>query len=390
MRYTEEQIWELIAAFLCEEELSEEEKKQMEAWKEAASENLRKYKYSESLFRRRKELRLWEQLRTKPMAPEKKFHSSGNRRLLGKECLKYAAILFPFVCLLLWWLCQTAQDAGRMPTSVFVMNDIAPGKQKARLLLEDGKTVVLSDSTMVIRSQEDIQVEKGGVLQYATQNSKQQREAVYHALVVDRGAEFQLVLPDGTKVWLNSASELRYPDVFNETTRQVFLRGEAYFDVKHKEKQAFVVSAGNCDVRVLGTEFNISCYQEESQVVTTLVTGKIAYRAGNETGELQPGWQCVYDADNQTTDVKRVNVAAYISWKNGVFIFDNIRMEELAKQIERWYDIQVVFADEGVRNSNFTGAMERYKPVSYLLSLLNETNTVECELEGQTLIIRKK
>lgn len=390
MRYTEEQILELMAGFLCGEELSGEEKKQLEAWRNATSENFRKYEYYEGLFNRKKELRLWEQLGTKPMVSEKLFHQKYDWRLLGIKVMKYAAVILPFAGILFWLLWQNPRAAEHMTTPAFVQNDIAPGKQKARLLLEDGEMVILSDSIMAIQSHHDIQVEKGGVLQYAAKDDKPQKKAVYHTLVVDRGAEFQLILPDGTKVWLNSDSELRYPDVFNEATRKVFLRGEAYFDVKHMEKQAFIVSSGDCDIRVLGTEFNVSCYQGEQQVVTTLVEGKVAYRAGDRTGELQPGWQCVYNVEKQTADVKKVNVAEYISWKNGVFLFDNVRIEELARQIERWYDIKVVFADELVRNSSFTGAMERYKPVSYLISILNETNTVECQLEGQTLVFQKK
>lgn len=391
MKDTEQEIMELLAAVLCGEELSEEEKNRLEIWKNATPANRRKQEYYEHLFNRREELRLWEQINTKTISSGKLFYRKQLWHRRNLTILKYAAVILPFAGILLWLLWQNPKEQQIFTsTDTIVQNDIAPGKQKARLLLENGETIALSDSSISIRTHRDIQVNKGGIVQYASNNSLSQRKAVYHKLVVDRGGEFQLVLPDGTKVWLNADSELRYPDIFNDSTRKVYLKGEAYFDVKHSEKQPFIVSVEDCDIRVLGTEFNISCYDGGSHVITTLVEGKVAYRTGKLQGELKPGWQCVYDTEKKSADVKKVEVDKYISWKNGLFIFDGVKMEELAKQVERWYNVNVIFADHFVRDSRFTGAMERYKPVSYLISMLNETNTVECRLENNILVFRKK
>lgn len=389
MEYTEQHLLELLAASLCGEELSREEEELLEDWK-TNPENHRKYEHYKQLFGRREELALWEKLKKRPALslPAPRRRSFGEA--VVKTWVKYAAVLLPFAGILCWLYWQNPSPSKVAIAPEIVRNDIAPGQPKARLLLEDGETVTLTDSSMSIRTRQDILVGKGGVLQYAANQDQTLKKAVYHTLAVDRGAEFQLVLPDGTKVWLNSDSRLRYPDVFNEAIRKVYLEGEAYFEVAHLEKQPFIVSGEKYDIRVLGTKFNVSCYAGEQQVVATLVEGKIAYRTGEQQGELQPGWQCLYDTEKRATEVRKVNVAQYISWKNGLFIFENIRMEELAKQMERWYNVDVVFTDNDVRNSSFSGAMERYKPVSYLISMLNETNTVECRLESNTLIFKKK
>lgn len=390
MSNSDEEILKLVAAVLCGEELSIEEKRRLKKWLQAEPENHRKYDYYQRLFEQREFLKVWEQLGIQPTLPKTVCCERPKGGAFIQTILKYAAVLLPFTGILFWLLWQTPEQLSPPTVPVIVENDIDPGYPKARLVLENGETVTLSDSNRSIPSHQDIQVGKGGILQYAGNVKKQPRKAVYHTLVVDRGAEFQLVLPDGTKVWLNSDSELRYPDIFNEADRKVYLKGEAYFDVAHLAEQPFIVTASTCDIRVLGTEFNVSCYEGEAQVVTTLVKGKVAYRAGEDKGELQPGWQCVYDAGKKSTDIKKVNVAGYISWKNGLFVFDGVKMEDLAKQVERWYNVNVVFADNMVRNNRFTGAMERYKPVSYLISMLNETNTVECSLEGNLLVFRKK
>lgn len=387
-----EYIFTLLAAHLCGEELTPEEQEELERWKSASAENQRLYHHYQHFFEARDRLAQWEAVRLPSedaVAHIFSTPSPGRRRLL--TVCKYAAVIVPILVISTWLLFRQGTDRG--PITVArqeVRQDILPGKQKAQLLLETGETVVLSDSSMNIRSHQNIQVGNGGVLQYAANKQQAKQKAAMHTLVVDRGAEFQLVLPDGTKVWLNSDSELKYPDVFSEDTRQVYLRGEAYFEVTHSEQQPFIVHAGECAVQVLGTAFDVASYEEEKDIVTTLVQGRVAYSAGQYRGELTPGEQCVYGKETKTAKVQKVDVEQSISWKNGLFVFDRVPMEQLARQISRWYDVEVVFPDQAARQVSFTGAMERYKPVSYLIQLLNETNTVDCRLEGNMLVFRQK
>lgn len=390
MSDSKEYIFNLIAARLCGEELTAEEASDLETWRKAEPGNEELFNYYQSIFVRKNHLQLWESVKFSPEKCERVFRS---RRVVRKRLsafARYAAVLLPIVVGACWFLLRDMKHSLSEPVPIIAKADFAPGKQKARLQLENGEVVVLSDSSMAIASHQNIQVENGGVLEYAGADRSEELKAVYHTLVVDRGAEFQLLLPDGTKVWLNSDSELKYPNVFNEETRQVYLKGEAYFEVRHAASHPFIVHAGECAIRVLGTSFNISSYEDTPAVVTTLINGKVTYSAGTNNGELTPGEQCIYDRSGKTVKVYKVDVNQYISWKNGLFVFDHIRMEDLAKQISRWYDVKVVFPDESARQISFTGAMERYKSVSYLIQLLNETNTVNCKLEGGMLVFRTK
>ena len=385
-----EDILTLIAARLCGEKLTAEEEKRLDQWLEAGENHQKSYRYYQDFFSRKAELYLFDRIQRPEEIAKILFRSQPTRLKRIMHMTKYAAIIIPalFFTILLILYRPTEKVKPQFPLAQ--LKDIAPGKQKARLQLGDGKIVSLSDSSMIISAHKEIQVEDGGILQYVAQEGKSQEKTVYHTLVVDKGGEFQLVLPDGTKVWLNSASELKYPNAFSGNKRQVYLKGEAYFEVKRSDTQLFIVSTAGCDIKVLGTEFNVSSYDTDKEVVTTLVQGKVAYTAGKQSGELRPGEQCVYEKDQQIAKVQQVNVGQYISWKNGLFTFDKISMENLAKQISRWYDVEVIFPDQSARSVSFTGAMERYKPVSYIIQLLNETNTVECRLEGNMLVFRKK
>lgn len=386
-----EPIYTLIAAYLCGEKLTTAEEEELRQWKNASEHNLQLYNYYRNLFERRNTLSQWENV-TLPSAEvyARIFSNRTKKRKAIWKMLKYAAVVIPVLCISTWLFYR--QSIHIPPTAVQTtgLQDIAPGKQKAHLTLENGETLSLTDSGMAIASHKNIQVDSGGVLRYAENNRPEKRKTVYHTLRVERGAEFQLILPDGTKVWLNSDSELKYPNVFDGSTRSVYLKGEAYFEVKHSDAQPFIVNAGEYAIRVLGTAFNVSSYEQDKEIVTTLAEGKIAYTAGPQQGELLPGEQCIFAKEAKTVKVKKVNVAPYISWKNGLFIFDCTSMEDLAKQIARWYDIEIFFPDDAARKVSFTGAMERYKPVSYFIEMINATNTAECRLEGNILVFRKK
>lgn len=388
MDSTKEHLLELIAAELCGEILSEEERLLLEKWKNDPK-NRDLYTYYRSLFRDRDRLELWEKIKIRQEIPEEIFRKRKPPKVRFLSFMKYAAILIPVIVIASWMLRRTANNTPHQ-TTLFTHHDVAPGKPQARLCLGNGEEISLTDSSMSIENHRNIQVEKGGRLEYAPDSSRQPQKAVYHTLVVERGAEFQLVLPDGTKVWLNSDSELKYPDIFNEDSRKVYLKGEAYFEVKHQDRQPFLVEAGDYHIRVMGTEFNVSNYREDAEVITTLVQGKVAYSTGKKKGQLQPGQQCVYRKQTGTATVRNVEVGQFISWKNGLFVFEGIRIADLAKQISRWYNIEIACPDESTGEIRFTGAMERSKPVSYILRLLNETNTIDCRLENNVLIFKRK
>lgn len=271
MNTLDDTIYILLAAYFCGEELKPGEKEKLEQWKNSSSRNRATFRYYQDLFEKRHTLGQWDKIQFTAEMADRIFSTRAIRYRRMRTILKYAAVIcLPLLVTFFLLYRQTPEEtiAGIAPTD---RQDIAPGKQKARLLLGNGEIFSLADSSMTIQAHENIQVENGGVLQYAVNEELSEAKAVYHTLIVERGGEFQLVLADGTKVWLNSDSELTYPDVFNEKTRQVYLKGEAYFEVAHSERQPFLVKAGDYSIRVLGTAFNVSSYAEEKEVVTTQI-----------------------------------------------------------------------------------------------------------------------
>lgn len=209
----------------------------------------------------------------------------------------------------------------------------------------------------------------------------------YCNLVVPKGLVQEVILADGTKVWINADSELKYPKKFKGNRRQVYLKGEAYFSVTKNKEKPFIVKSNFMDIKVLGTEFNLSCYDNSNRVEATLFEGKIAYSTKDSKGILEPGTQVVYNKTNNKTEVRSVDVSKYISWKDGIYIFDGIKIEDLANKISRWYNIEVEFKSNEAKTMEFSGAMEKNRPVDFIIELLEETNSVKCEIKEGVLYI---
>ncbi len=209
----------------------------------------------------------------------------------------------------------------------------------------------------------------------------------YCNIVVSRGQMQEIVLADGTRVWINSDSEFKYPKEFKGNTREVYLKGEGYFSVTKNREKPFVVNSDLMNIKVLGTEFNLSCYENSENVEATLFEGKISYSTKDKEGILEPGFQAVFNKGSKKVVIRKVDVSEFSSWKDGIYLFDGIKIEDLVVKISRWYNIEVVFKSESVKTMEFTGAMERDKPVDFIIELLEETNSVKCDFKEGVLYI---
>jgi transmembrane sensor len=276
--------------------------------------------------------------------------------------------------------------------------DIQPGRDGAVLTLADGRQVVLDSlGNGVVATQDGAQVTlKDGALAYAKDGST---TAVYNTLTTPKGRQFQLILPDGSKVWLNAASSLRYPTVFVGNERRVEVSGEVFFEVARNTKMPFKVTippppgaarGGIADIEVLGTQFNVNAYSNETAIRTTLVEGslKVVNREsaiGNKPFVvLTPGKQAALTADARLT-VADADVDKVVAWKRGIFNFEDASLEEVMRQIERWYDIQVVY-EKNVPDIKFGGKMSNDVSLQGLLRSLQESD-VHFRLEGRKLIV---
>lgn len=302
---------------------------------------------------------------------------------------KYAALfILPLsVALVLWQgMKNEAEEEHRQFSAVS-----RPGEERAILKLYNGKTVVL-DSTMkssLIAHEANVRIEMDSnhLLRYSSHDSiEMANDNKNNELIIPKGGEYQVVLADGTKVWLNSASRLIYPQSFMGKERRVVLSGEAFFDVTHDAERPFVVETSRMNVKVLGTRFNVNDYDDNEEVSTTLVNGSVEIVSGDQQAfRLVPGEQA-YGKENEL-EKREVNVRLYTSWIDGKFLFNNTELEEIAKQISRWYDVEIFFSSESVKKVRFTGAIVKFKPLEDLVRMIESTSQVRFSVKGRTIVI---
>jgi ferric-dicitrate binding protein FerR (iron transport regulator) len=210
---------------------------------------------------------------------------------------------------------------------------------------------------------------------------------VMHRIIIPRGGEFSVVLGDGTKINLNSRTEVRYPVHFSPASREVYLEGEAYFEVA-KDGRPFVVHAGGLDVRVLGTGFNVNT-QTIGTVKTVLVTGSVEITSGEETVRLTPNQLAIYRSSDEHFSVQRVDVTPHVAWKDHNFVFDKERLEDIMETLSLWYDMEVIYENGLVKEMRLTGDLERYEDVRKLLYFFEKTSeSLHFEIVGKTVIVR--
>lgn len=375
MSLLNEDIYILITAQLTGEELSNEEQQQLDEWLKNTS-NKEEFEEIRSIYLSRTNLKLFDQIEVPQNFPPTVSQKNKTSRLFRKHWLKYAAVIIPLIVLSvisLKWYTNSHLNQN---------TDIEPGETRATLIIGDNKQIALNKSGNLIKQGVLGHGEEEGVLRYENVGEALPKENnVIHTIKVERGGEYQLMLADGTKVWLNSDSELSYPvDFRGKKSRTVRLRGEGYFEVAQQEEQPFIVELSEGAVTVLGTHFNISDYSDENKITTTLLEGKVNYKSKEGERTLTPGQLCIYDKSNMTTAIKNI-ASNHDLWKDGVFVFENITIEELGRQISRWYDVDIHFNETATKSISFTGSMERYKPVSYILQLLEETNTVKSKID---------
>jgi ferric-dicitrate binding protein FerR (iron transport regulator) len=280
------------------------------------------------------------------------------------------------------------------PAPIDYASRILPGGDKAVLILNDGSEIDLGKATKGrIANQTGQQINKTdeGRLVYnqLTGNAlPEHKNAGYNTIITPNGGKFQVVLADGTKFWLNSASRIRYPSAFTQNDRVVELEGEGYFEVAHDLNRPFIVKTEKQSVEVLGTHFNVSAYHDDEITKTTLLAGSVAVSpdaiSGNRTIRIVPGQQAqVQGADIQ---VKNVDAEAAIDWKNGKFVFKNEEIKSIMRKLSRWYDIEVDY-EGNVENLRFGGKVSRAKNLKDALRILTLTGDVNVKVEGRRVTI---
>ncbi|MBX2925062.1 MAG: FecR family protein [Chitinophagaceae bacterium] len=287
--------------------------------------------------------------------------------------------LFPF----------NAQNSKQQPASL-VKNaeEIIPGSNKATLTLSDGTIITLDSANIgLLGEQGNTKIVKlaGGKLLYQAGEGTAELAQLFNTISTPRGGQYMIDLPDGTKVWLNASSSIRFPAVFKDSAREVSITGEAYFEVVHKSDQPFIVSVNHNKIVVLGTQFNVMAYANEASVNTTLLEGALLVQGSRSSQRLRPGNQVKLNAAGDMLLIEHANTEEAIAWKNGRFLFTGADMQSIMRQVERWYDVDVKF--EGEVQLHFSGQLTRYASVWELLRKLELTNEVHFRIENRLITV---
>jgi len=375
--------------------ISPEEMEKLESWMNEGGENLEIYQRATDNKHLVNKLEVYQLFNKNEVraALENKLFISKTRKLYPNVLLRYAAVLIPFMLLvgISWYFLNESKS----PPLSSLDKVVKPGSQKAMLKLSDGKTLELDDSNLLAELQEgDAKVinEQNSLIYSSEEENATQKAVVYNELITPRGGGYRLQLADGTVVTMNAGSSIRYPVAFSDSTRQVFLEGEAFFDVSHNGKP-FIVSCESIDVRVLGTSFNVSSYADDAEIKTTLVDGKVKVTtAGNpdlayEGIILAPDDQAIFSRDDASVEVVKVSTSQYTSWVDGKFEFSNANMNEVMKRLARWYDFEYEFESDAAKDYHFTARIENNQSISSILEMLEMTTDVKFEIRDQTIVI---
>lgn len=366
--------------------LSEEEAYVLRQWREESSENERLYESvmnAEYMVQKSREVANVDIVNGYMNVVQKRKRNARVRRIHRIVSIA-AGVVLPLLAVVLWYGTRQKSDVPEQVASV-----IRHGEVKAELVLADGTTRILSSGvtdSLFVQQGASIVVQDQGVSYQGDSSVVEER---YNTLRVPRGGEYSITLSDGTIVYLNAESELRYPVKFVGEDRRVYLSGEAYFDVVHDKAHPFVVDVKNSTVRVLGTSFDVRAYADEDEVLTTLVQGSVRFSAGKESVILEPGEQVVLDKSGRL-ETREVDTYLYTAWKDGVFAFKRQRLEEIMKVVARWYDVNVFWENVSQKEVTFTGKMKRYDDFSKVVEMLEMTGNTEFMIKENNIFIREK
>lgn len=368
-------------------QLSLEEEKQIKQWVDESQSNAAFYKKmlnDNTLIEKLDEYQLFDKKKAWNSI-DKKLFAGKIIRLNVKKLLRYAAVLIPFIMLVsggIYWWDQQSNSLAKIDET------IKPWEQKATLILANGKTLNLQNEITTTIEQSGAQLNnQNNLLSYLSNKEITAIEPlVYNTLVTPKGGNYQLTMSDGTEVWLNANASIRYPVLFTDSTREVFLDGEAFFDVQHNGK-SFIVHTAEANVRVLGTSFNVSAYDNEQYTSTTLVDGSVKLITTDMEKTIVPNEQANVFKNNTDIEVKPVNTDLFTSWMKGKVEFEEESLEAVMRRLSRLYDFDYQFENEAAKHYHFTARIDNSQPISTILKMLEMTTNVEFNLKENTIII---
>jgi ferric-dicitrate binding protein FerR (iron transport regulator) len=387
----------LISAYL-RKSITPEEHDELDEWVGANDENMRIFEELTDEDKMKKALDFIQEADAEKSLNKVKsqlvFAKYYSPRPLFSRGWHYAAA----ACLLLVagfaWFAFNKKDKDKQDEIVVIQpQDLKPGSiDKAILTLEDGSTIILDqarDGKLASQGSSEV-TKQNGQLNYSAANGTQ-NAVLYNTVTTPRGGSYPLTLSDGTKIWLNASSSIRFPAVFNENERRVAITGEVYFEVASIKGQSgkvpFIVDVKDkgTSVEVLGTHFNINSYNDEAILKTTLLEGAVKVVKDGKASLLKPGQQAQVSNSGDIKTVSNIDVDYVMAWKNGLFRFSNTDLKSIMNQVSRWYDVDIEY--QTTANPGYTGLLRRDFPASKIISVLEESGGAHFKIEGKKIIV---
>lgn len=306
---------------------------------------------------------------------------------------KYAAAVLILVSTILYFSYpQKSKTEERQQSIAKVHADLNPPTEGATLTLSNGKQIVLDNTKGNIANEGGVLVinNDGSVTYHQPKTQNDKSEILYNTISTPRGRQYHLTLQDGSRIWLNAASSIRFPAIFTGKERTVEITGEAYLEVVHNNEKPFIVSVNNMQVEVLGTHFNINSYCDDGYMKTTLLQGKVRTTSNGRMAVLKPGQQAQISqsASEPIKIITDADLEEVMAWKNGIFRFNNSNIQSIMKQVERWYDVDVEY-QVPTENLNFSGYVGKKENVSQILKMMELTGLVHFKIEGRIITVTK-
>jgi len=384
-----------LIALEVREELNADDAMRLKAWIDESPENFRLYsniKNSTNFINRNLEYQKidiqagW--MAVSPLIEKRRKH------IFERKILKYAASFLLPLLMVGGIYFYTGWRSNHQHRIMAHTCKIHPGSTKAVLILNDGKTVLLdSASNLSIREKDGTLIEKSdGKLNYTNPSIEKTTQPIFNTINIPRGGEYNLVLADGTRVYLNAMSSFKYPVTFSGNSREVELIGEAYFEVRKDADRPFIIRTSAISIEVLGTSFNLNAYENTEKIVTTLVEGRVKINSNNSNDSrlLAPEEQATFYTKNGQTEIKKVDVNLYTAWKDGNLIFYDSRLEDIMTTLTRWYSAEVLFREESVRNLRFSGNLNRSGDINQILDIIRSTGKINVEIKNNTILFSER
>ena len=369
-------------------DISEDEQRRLDEWLNASGRNrdffegLHSGKYLKRAVTDRNRVSRddrWKRLRRETVAIR-------SRKIRSRVLRVAAAIIFPLMVGGMIWLMSDSKQGDS--STLLAHEEIKVGSSKAVVTLSNGEKVALfGDTTVRVNDGLAVMVNQKDTLNFMRNNEAVVANNSFTVIQIPRGGEYIVRLEDGTTVYLNSESELRIPVHFNSKERVVWLTGEAYFSVEHEKQRSFTVRTERADISVLGTEFGVRAYADEADLLTTLVQGAVEVKSESRVHRIVPGEQAKVD-EAGNIEVKEVNVDDYIAWKLGRIVFVNARLEDIMRELQRWYDFKVSYSSPEQKELRFTMDILKYKEVSDIFDLMEKIKRITFVVEGNHVTLK--